>query len=600
MNRSPNTTAFYMGASEAESVFALYDPPATGARRTAVLVCPPFGLDPMCPHRSRWEMATHLAGAGYPVLRIDLPGSGDSAAGPRDPGRLRAWTQAVRDACQWLSQNTGTERLAAIGVGLGGLLTYRAACEGSPIDDLALWAAPARGRSLVRELRAFSLLPSSKVTGPQDPGAQIMPEGAIMAAGYMMSAETARDLEALDLTELALPHASRRRVLMIGRTGTSVDDALRGALEESGAQVSVTAGPGYRPVTELLEPIQAWLDAGDDLPPAQPGRTHARVTPPATAEQLSLTHAGAALRETPLWIERPEGRLFGVLSEPVSNAGGLCAVLLGPQRHIGPSRIWVELARRWASCGIPTLRVDLPRFGEADGDAAELADAGTRHEPGYFADASAVLDCLSARGLPDRFILVGLCSGAYWSLHTAVRDQRVASVAMINPTTLLWDELSVAELHTRGLGRRLLRGFTWRKALSGDISLERYMQVSRSLATRSRRARGHSAGTPLAEGRANQMARYARLFDRLHQRGQGALLVFTRAERLAERLQAEGLFEGGSERWPNLRLSMLETSDEAHVLTSLWLQESIHRLLDESLQGELERSLRSSTIALSA
>jgi len=627
MNPSRNTRALYIETS-GQGVFALYDAPAARERRTAVLVCPPFGWEPMCPYRSRRELAEHLAGAGYPVLRIDLPGSGDSAGGPREPGRRQAWTRAVADACDWLIAESAAERLVAIGVGLGGLLAYQAACAGAPIDDLALWAVPARGRGLVRELRAYSLLPSSKVTGPQDPGAEIVPEGAIMAAGYMLSAETAKELESLDLTELPLPDASRRRVLMIGRTGTSVDEALRAALESSGASVSVSAGPGYRPVTDLLEPVRAWLDAGEDAPPSRTRSTPApAAAAPVSSAHLDLPRAEPAVRETPLWIERPAGRLFGVLAEPAGEASGLCAVLLnpGPQYHIGPSRMWVELARRWASRGVPTLRVDLSRItasgpgleraaqrtvieGDAaalqellagDGDAAGHADDGTLHRAEYFAEVSAALDCLSARGMPRRFILVGLCAGAYWALHTALRDERVVSIAMLNPTALVATELSNADRRRRSLGRRLLRGSTWRRALSGEIPLERYVRVTRALGRRALPQRSNATRSALA-ARADSTARYAELFDRLQRRDQDGLLVFTRGERLAERLHARGLFEGGSERWPNLHLSLLETSDEAHFLTSLWLQQSVHRLLDETLQRELDRSLRASTIALSA
>ena len=36
----------------------------------------------MCSYRSRREWAERLALAGYPTLRFDLPGSGDSAGAP--------------------------------------------------------------------------------------------------------------------------------------------------------------------------------------------------------------------------------------------------------------------------------------------------------------------------------------------------------------------------------------------------------------------------------------------------------------------------------------------------------------------------------------
>src|ERR1700678_1378655 len=91
--------------------------PATGeqARRRAVLLCPPFGWDDMCSYRSRRDWAELLAARGYPTLRLDLPGSGDSAGGPADPGQLSAWTRAVTDATHWLLDNSDATGVTAIG-----------------------------------------------------------------------------------------------------------------------------------------------------------------------------------------------------------------------------------------------------------------------------------------------------------------------------------------------------------------------------------------------------------------------------------------------------------------------------------------------------
>ena len=136
--------------------------------RTAVLICPPFGWDEICCYRSRREWAIHLAEAGYPTLRFDFPGAGDSCGSPREPRRLAAWTEAAAKAAAWMPGATGCERVAAIGIGLGGLVLCNAIAQGAGIDELVLWAVPARGAALVRELRAF---------------AQIQQDGAESAAG---------------------------------------------------------------------------------------------------------------------------------------------------------------------------------------------------------------------------------------------------------------------------------------------------------------------------------------------------------------------------------------------------------------------------------
>src|SRR4051794_32315927 len=200
----------------------------------------------MSPYRGRRDWAAHLAAAGYPVLRIDLPGTGDSPGGPDDPDRLGAWTEGVSVAARWLGATSGAARIVAAGVGLGGLVAYRAASEGARIDDFILWAVPARGQALVRELRAYSRLPSATAPSPVDGRSWAPQEGAVIAAGHLLSAETASAFEALDVGQMDVDDLRHRRVLLVGRSGPRVDARLRNFLEHAGAEVAVTGGPGYR------------------------------------------------------------------------------------------------------------------------------------------------------------------------------------------------------------------------------------------------------------------------------------------------------------------------------------------------------------------
>src|SRR5271155_4300175 len=147
---------FYLQGPGTPPFFALLHRGVGTPRQTAVLLCPPFGWEDMCSYRIRREWAEHLAHTGHRALRIDLPGSGDSAGGPSDPGRLDAWTHAVDAAARWLRRDAGAAQVAVIGIGLGGMVSCRAALSGAPIDELVLWSASARGRTLLRELRAFS------------------------------------------------------------------------------------------------------------------------------------------------------------------------------------------------------------------------------------------------------------------------------------------------------------------------------------------------------------------------------------------------------------------------------------------------------------
>lgn len=168
------------------------------------------------------------------------------------------------------------------------------------------------------------------------------------------------------------------------------------------------------------------------------------------------------IRETPLTIEQPFGRLFGVLTEPAgTSALDLGAILLNPGAHrrIGQNRMWVEVARRWAARGVCTLRLDLEGIGDADGDGERFTDLAAQYDPRLIDQLCAAIDALEIRGLGRRFVLAGLCSGARWSFEAALRDERVVAAFVLNPQSFFWDpSLGTARVLRRGSRSKALRG----------------------------------------------------------------------------------------------------------------------------------------------
>jgi alpha-beta hydrolase superfamily lysophospholipase len=608
--------AMYLQERSGAPFFAVLHSGAAPAKQTAVLLCPPFGWEDMCSYRSRREWAEHLARAGHVTLRIDLPGSGDSAGSPTDPGQLDAWTQAVNTAASWLRRAEGIRRVTVIGLGLGGMVSCRAALEGAPIDELILWSVPARGRRLVRELRTFSALEVANMPDPDPdlapdtnanepgPSADPVDDGTLVANGYLLSAETVLALERLDLQEMEPAELQTRRALLLGRDGLKVDKALPAVLEQAGVAVTVADGPGYGAMTvepqdarapsEVFELVSAWLKEGE---PAREEGVPERAdtyppSEPSEQEEIVLDYAGVALRERPVVFDGPDGRLCGVLTEPLGMRRELTALLLnaGPQRRTGPNRMWVEIARRWAAQGVSTLRLDLAGIGDSDGDAAALARVTEFYKEGYVEQARAALESLAERGLPERFVVLGLCAGCYWAANAALADERVTAVIMLNPRTLVFDEWRHALRRTRHLRERMLRPSTWRKILSGDIRLAKHLETGRTLIGRaaSTPRRAHKLVTSEQQGTASEPLEG--LFDALRDRGQRALLLFTGEEVLHSELSRNGMLDQLENRWPNIELALRGTSVDTHTLTPLWLQRQVHALLDRVLEDELERA----------
>ena len=592
---APPVRAVYIGTKPAPT-FGLLHPAAPGSERdVAVLMCAPFGWDDAASYRSRRAWAEHLAGAGHPVLRFDLPGTGDSGGSPHDPALVDAWTSAVAEAAGWLRGATGATRVAAIGLGLGGVLACHATAAGAPIDDLVLWAVPARGRTLVREMRAFSRLIDAELgrheSEEPDDAAEppALPEGALAVSGFVLSAGTAAALEALDLTAQPLPDAPAHRVLMLERPGMGVDERLRDHLQQSGADVTVMPGPGYAAITDHpqhrrppipeFETVTTWL--ASVASPAAPSRPD----PPSEHDRVELNVDGVRIRETPLTIEQPAGRLFGIVTEPVEGApADFCAVLFnsGAIRRIGPNRMWVEIARRWAARGVRTVRIDLEGIGDADGDSDRYEDTGELYSDRLTDQALAVLDALEQRGLPPRFLLAGLCSGAFWSFHGALRDDRVTAAFMLNLRAVFWDSSLDAVRDARRAGR-LLRGtgVSWGKALRA-IRVARLLGLAR-VAVRA------VTGLPRRTAKRRADARRADdAFDRLRDTGKTMLFVFSKGEDLYEELQAAGHFDD-LERWPNMQLKFAPGWD--HDLRPPASQRRAHEILDEALERLLEREL---------
>jgi len=599
--RAPRARAVYLSCGS-HQVFAFHHPPRGRAGATAVLLCPPFGNGELCSYRARRDWAMQLADAGHATLRVDLAGTGDSSGGPHDRDLVSAWVRGVAEAAAWLRAEAGAARVTAVGIGLGGLLSCAAAAAQAPIDDLVLWAAPSRGRTLVRELRAFSRLEDA-VLDEREPRAHALDaaaEGSLQSGGFVLSAETIAALEALDVTALELPDARSRRVLMLDRDGLEVEERLHSFLASTGAHVTVAAGPGYgqmmaepylsRSPTAVFARVGEWLAAGEPAAGARSGPVRAPQPAEAhTSAEIELPALDARVRETPLAIEHRDGRLFGVLAEPVGAARQpLCAIFLnaGVIRRIGPNRMWVEAARRFAARGVPTLRVDLAGIGDAGGEDGGWADDANLHVPAFVEQTRAVIDELAARGLPARFVLAGLCSGAYWSFQAALEDERVAGALMVNPRVLFWDGRR-ALLEQAGHAPKLLEARLWLKLLRGGISRERVTGFVRAMLALLARAPGRIA----ARGRSTISGgdRVDHALDRLQRAGKHLWIVFGPREQLRLELERDDRLAALAAR-ANVGVNLIEGASEVHTLEPLPLQRRVHELLDEGLERELARA----------
>ncbi len=571
-----------------DPVFAMYHAPASGAMSgTAVLVCPTWGWDDVASYRSRRAWADRLAADGHPTLRIDLPGTGDSGGAPGIEDRLGAWTRAVSAAAGWLAGQPGASRVAAIGLGLGGLVAARAIADGAPVDDLVLWGAPVQGRAFLREQRAFAGLQSSALGLTQEQIAAGLPEGWLEVGGFVLSADTMAAIQAIDLT--ALPTGRLQRALLLDRDGIRHDRGLEEHLREQGVVVSTAPGNGwtemvfhperYAPAVATFDRVAAWLD---EAVPASVAMDAA--DPTAASDGLELIQDGVRIRETAIRIEQPFGQIFGVLAEPVDAArSDLCAIFLnaGAVRRIGPNRLWVEASRRWSARGVPMIRMDLEGIGDADGDPDRYRDVGNFYTAEFGAQVGAIIDDLERRGFGPRFVLVGLCAGGYWAFHTGASDGRIVAALIINPRAMIWDADLLSRREARKV-QRLLEPALWTRIARGEVGASRMVSVSRAVAGRAAgavvgapaRLRHRGSGEPAADA-------VVRLFDALSSLGTRVVLAFSSDEPVHDELAADGIL-ARLDQWPNVVLEQLPGHD--HTLRPMIAQQALHRLLDAEFE----------------
>jgi hypothetical protein len=149
----------------------------------------------------------------------------------------------------------------------------------------------------------------------------------------------------------------------------------------------------------------------------------------------------------------PEGQLVAILSHPGTVRGlptpatprhAFVILNAGVLHRVGPHRLHVVLARRIATDGVASLRLDLGGIGDSitTSDAASFRDSAV-------ADTREAMTGLAAAIGAERFVLFGLCAGADNSIATALVDDRVAGIVLVDPAAYATRRSQLRYLRTR-------------------------------------------------------------------------------------------------------------------------------------------------------
>lgn len=485
--------------------FGLYHPAAGATHGRALLICPSFGTEDVNPHATLRVLAQAAASHGIPTLRLAYPGTGDAEGDADTPDLFRAWQDSIVEAVAALRELSGMGHVSVLGLRLGALLAALAAPRCGPWDDFIAVAPVVSGRAYVREMKALHM---AGLTGQAPPPDQGPGRAVFESGGFVMADATHQALSAIDLFKLDGAPASR--ALLIERDDLPGPAAKWAAhLTAQGARVDHEKLAGYADMmadphhsatpASLLPMVLRRLEtppSGVPAPPAmdRAARMHGTLV-------TACADDGGPIREEPVRIgAAPSTALFGILSRrdpaaPGVRPSGLGVLMLnaGATRHIGPNRLYVPLARHWASQGHVALRIDIAGLGESPAHPGE--PEGAVYSRTAQKDVADALGWLRQQPAVTRIVLLGLCSGAYHALKSVAHDLPVDAAVLINPLTFFWhegmslDPGEVTEAQVVGDMMRhrqtMWQAGTWKKLLSGDIPPRRLFEIAhRALAWR--------------------------------------------------------------------------------------------------------------------
>ncbi len=149
---SASSNAFFFGSS-AQALYGVYHPGTQIKPKKAVLLCYPYGHEYMRIHWAFRRLTDQLNQAGYPVLRFDYSGTGDSAGDPKKVS-IAQWQQDILTAAFELKTLSGAATLSVIGHRLGALLAASVAelCT----EELILWEPLSSGADYLKVMATMN------------------------------------------------------------------------------------------------------------------------------------------------------------------------------------------------------------------------------------------------------------------------------------------------------------------------------------------------------------------------------------------------------------------------------------------------------------
>lgn len=553
-----------------------------------VVICSAHGVEELCTHRFMRHLADKLAAAGTPALRFDYQGTGDSAGSDADIDRVQSWLKSIAQAVAYLKRTTGVSEVALIGFRMGSLLAAQFALQTGDICKLALLGPVVSGKAYAREMKALGLLIGQATRMQSDN--MLSDADDVVAAGFTMTSATKAELQKFDL--LSCTHAPAAEIFIAGRPAAPADERLVNHLRRFGCNVQHEVLPGYAELRwdtsfatlpdNAFDAVVSWISSNNLLSSTTAEYPHESVIELRTAD----------------WVEKPvqfgpENRLFGVLCEPLSTISKEQKKLVlfvnhGANPHTGWARMHVKFARYFAPLGIASLRIDIAGVG--DSPAHPPFSENELYARRSQQDVYAAIDWCHQYTEYRSIALIGHCAGAHLSFYSALKDDRVRHLIMLNLQRFFWPRGLSVEVVTKQTFRssgwywqEIKDPKIWRRLFTGKINVT---GIATTLTKRVWKRSLSMIGSVLSDvfGIDALNSRVVRWLRDLSVRGTRVLLVYSAEDAGLDEIVSHAGANGRKvANLPNVTIKIIEGAD--HNMTSEWSQEKYKDVLKKFLVG---------------
>ena len=222
----------YFGNSEQRLFGCLHEPEPTRIRDCSVLICQPMGHEYVNSHRALRQLAVRLADAGFPVLRFDYFGCGDSS-GDAEEGSIAQWLDDVSQAILEAKHRSASSRVCLVGLRLGASLSTLAAALRHDVASLVLWDPVIDGRMYLEGLVSFQ---KEMLRFRPKPPRRNRAEWPIDIIGFPVTRILHEEIDSIDL--LAISKKPADNALIIRTDEGNVQHDLDARLERLGVSVT--------------------------------------------------------------------------------------------------------------------------------------------------------------------------------------------------------------------------------------------------------------------------------------------------------------------------------------------------------------------------